>query len=341
MNKRIELPLVEPLYSTYHYQATATAIAVNNPTVKNLYFNEVMNLKCNRRFLRGFTTPNITVVYSSWVHSPLIEKHWMSAKFIDPYYNFIVKNMLDNGFYVAFEGIDDYYIEGKTWYNKRQFFHDGLICGYDQIDKSYCVYAYNSNWIYKKFWVPQKAFDLGRKAAYENGVFSCICGISAVDRVVQFSPQTVYDKLEEYLDSDFKKYPLDGEGDVYGIIVHAYISEYIMCLYSGEIPYEKMDRRIMRVIWEHKKVMLKRISMVEQTLKLENKFSEQYKSIVNESNKIRALYMAHHIKRRDSVLPVISRSLITIMDNERELLTEFIKEMKKELQKNAVGISEG
>lgn len=65
MNRRVELPLLEPLYSTYHYQGPCAAIAVNNPTIRNWYMNETTDLTCNRRFLNGLTTPEITVPYSS------------------------------------------------------------------------------------------------------------------------------------------------------------------------------------------------------------------------------------------------------------------------------------
>ena len=39
--KKIELPLVEPLYSTYHYQGPGTAVLVNNPSIRNWYLNQV------------------------------------------------------------------------------------------------------------------------------------------------------------------------------------------------------------------------------------------------------------------------------------------------------------
>ena len=57
--KKIELPLVEPLYSTYHYQGPGTATLVNNPSIRNWYLNQVMILTCTRKFLNGFTTPQI------------------------------------------------------------------------------------------------------------------------------------------------------------------------------------------------------------------------------------------------------------------------------------------
>lgn len=338
MNKHVELPLTEPIYSTYHYQGPCTAIAVKNPSVRNWYLNQVMNLNCSRKFLTGFTTPEITVLDSSWTENPYIDKHWISTQFTDGYINPIIRKMLDQGFYVAFVGIDDYYVKGKTWYKQRHFIHDGLICGYDQTDKTYCIYAYDSNWIYKKFWTPQKSFDAGRAAVLKKDSYCSICGLNTRDDTIEFSPKTAYDKLCEYLDSDLEKYRFDGEGLVYGMAVHEYIAEYVMRLYREDIPYERLDRRVFRLIWEHKKVMLERILQIERVLELGNDFSKKYKPIVDEADTMRMLYAAHHMKRRDSLLPIIAKKLLKLSNKERELLTALTQMMEKELKNEAVDI---
>ena len=41
-----------------------------------------------------------------------------------------------------------------------------------------------------------------------------------------------------------------------------------------------------------------------------------------------------------NVLPIISDKLLRLEKTEREILTELTEKMKKELEKNAVGISE-
>lgn len=158
----------------------------------------------------------------------------------------------------------------------------------------------------------------------EKELFKSLCSFT-----VEFSPETAYNKLNEYLDSDLEKYPFDGEGDVYGVVVLKYIAEYVMRLYRGDVPYERMDRRVFRLIWEHKKVMLERILLIEQVLGFGNEFSEKYKPIVEDANTMRMLYAAHHMKRRDSVLPVISNKLLKLMDQEIELLSSLTEILPK------------
>ena len=42
MDTRVELPLVQPFYSTYHYQAPGLAVAVDNPTKARKYVKDLM-----------------------------------------------------------------------------------------------------------------------------------------------------------------------------------------------------------------------------------------------------------------------------------------------------------
>ena len=340
MYKRVELPLIEPLYSTYHNQGTGTAVIGNNQFVRNWYFNQVMNLTCSRKFLNGFTTPEITIENSSLMSNPYLDKVWISTRFTKGYINPIIRELLDNGFYVQFGGVDDFYIKGKSWYKERHFSHDGLICGYDQNDKTYCMYAYDSNWIYRKFWTPQKNFNAGRIAMQKKGTFSHICGLKVKGDKIEFSPNTAIQKIKEYLDSSVDKYPFDGEGNVYGIVVHEYIAKYVTKLYNGDIPYERMDRRVFRLIWEHKKVMLERIEMIEQVLQLSDEISGNYKHLVSEADSIRMLYASHHMKRRDSVLPIIKKKLLYLMDKEKELLTLLVDKVEKELENETLEVSQ-
>ena len=339
MKKRIELPLVEPLYKTYHHQGPATAIIPDNPSIRNWYLNESVNLVCTRRFLQGYTSPEISIELSDWMSNPYFEQHHVSSQFTKGYILPIIREMIDHGLYVIFSGVDDYYVKGKSWYKERHFSHDGMICGYDQNNKSYCVYAYDDNWVYRKFWTPQKAFYAGIAHMQTEKVFSGFCGLKVKEDVVSFSPQTAYAKIKEYLDSDLIKYPFAEEGCVLGIAVHRYIAEYILKLHKGQIPYERMDRRVFRLLWEHKKAMLERIVLLEQELHLDNEISCSYKRLVLAADTMRMMYASHHMKRRDSILLTLNRLLLKLMEDERGLLTQLVWKAERELENEVVEVS--
>lgn len=115
-----------------------------------------------------------------------------------------------------------------------------------------------------------------------------------------------------------------------GIVVHDYIAKYVGKLYDGSIPYEKIDRRVFRMIWEHKKVMLERIALIEDALSLDHAISENYRSVVREADNCRMLYAAHHMKQRNAVLPIIQKKLLSLKAKEQELLTEVLEKSKEE-----------
>lgn len=329
VKKKIELPLVEPVYSTYHYQGPGSATIVNNPSIRNWYLNQVMNLTCNRKFLTGFTTPEISIADSSWNANPYFDKKWYNMQFLKGHTHYVIRNLLDAGYYVCFSGIDDYYVEGKSWYHERHFNHDGCICGYDQENKTYCIYSYDKNWIYHKFWTSQKSFDAGRNAMYKKGTHGNICGIKPKKDQVVFSAELALKKIAEYLDSNMEKYPETSEGNVAGIVVHDYIAKYVGKLYDGSIPYEKIDRRVFRLIWEHKKAMLERIELIEKELSLDKALSEAYKTVLKESDNCRMLYAAHHMKQRNSVLPIIQKKLLSLKELEQKILGELVEKANK------------
>lgn len=323
MKNNVELPLVEPIYSTYHYHGTGAAIINANPSIRNWYLNQVMNLRCSKKFLEGFTSPELNIDNASWHENPYLEKKWHSTQFAKGHINYIIRELLNCGYYVYFKGVDDYYVKGKTWYKQRHFDHDGLICGYDQELKTYSVFAYDENWIYRKFPILQAHFNEGRKALERQNVYGSICGLKPLEKTVNFDSSSALDNIKIYLTHPTKT-QFDSDENIHGIIVQEYICLYIGKLISQEIPYERMDRRIFRLIWEHKKVMLERIQKIENELGMDNELSLLYMEIVELANRMRMQYASHHMRKRDSVLPTILLKLKEMIDKEYEFLYKLI-----------------
>ena len=328
MAESVQLKLLEPMYGTYHDQLASTAIIADNPSIRNFSLNNTVELTCTRRFLSGFTTPEANVSNSMWPQNPYFEREWVATWYADGYANHIFKNMLRQGLYIYFWDVDDYYIEGKTWCGERHFDHNGLITGFDNADRTFTVFAYDSNWVLRTFRTPQSGFTRGRKAALSRGKRGGVCGLRPKTDTVGLLPQQILTELEKYLSSTLKTQPFDGEGMVRGAAVHLYLAEYVRRLYDGRIPYERMDRRVFRLLWEHKKAMLERVAAVEDALGLNHETSADYARVVAVADTLRLLYASHHMKRRDSVLPVIATKLELLDSLERELLGGFTEKMK-------------
>ena len=327
--RSVELPLTEPLYSTYHNQGVATAILPANPSIRNWYLNRIMLLTCTRRFLHGFTSPQASIKDSDFSLNPNLDKRWYSMEFLGGYVHPVIRHLLDAGYYVYFSSVDDYYVEGKSWYHEKHFSHDGCICGYDRTDRTYTIYAYDRDWVYRKFRTTQKSFEAGRRAIYRQGKYGFLCGIRPKEEQVPFSPRVALAGIAEYLDSAPEQYPDEQEGPVYGIVVHEFLARYLEKLYDGSIPYACMDRRVLRVVWEHKKGMLERIGLIEEALSLDDSISRAYRTVVQKADYCRMLYASHRMRRRDSLLPRIRDQLLALRSREEELLCDLLRKTER------------
>lgn len=333
MKKVVELSIVAPLYSTYHSQGNAGAILTDNLSIRNWYLNQVMMLCCNRRFLYGAMTPDVTVDESTDWENPYLKRVVFPMKYLGKSIHPVIRALLNDGYYVGFNQIDDYYIKGKSWYRQKHYYHDGLLFGYDQNDGTYLVYAYDDHWRYRTFPISQKNFEEGRQASFRDGQYGVLYGMKPMETQVELNPRMICDNLREYLDSSLDKYPLYTNGLVYGTVVHDYVAMYLNKLADGSIPYLRMDQRIFRMIWEHKKVMLERIRAVEKKMYFTGEISAAYEAVVQEADSLRMLYASHHMRPKNSVLPLIRDRLITLKQTESDLLKEFILKTEGALEK--------
>ena len=324
MGKAVELKIIEPMYSTYHHQGAGTAIIADNLNIRNWYLNQAIQLNCDRGFLYGKFSPDIEVTGSSIWENPYIEKKRFWVKYLGSAVNTVIRNLIDSGYYVYYLGVDDYYVEGKTWYHERHLNHDGLICGYDQNKKTYKIFAYDKSWIYRVFETPQKGFNEGQKAEAAKGNYGILWAVKSISRDIVLEPSVICSKIKEYLNSSLDMYPPYINDRVYGVAVYDYLAMYLNKLIDGSIPYEMLDRRVFRLIWEHKKVMYERICAVEHLLKLGHTLSVQYEDIVKISDNIRMMYASYHTKKRDGILSVIRDKLISMKKEEVALLNDFI-----------------
>lgn len=324
MKHNIELPIETPVYSTYNYQLASSAIFKENPTIRNWYLNEVMDLYCERDFLTGYTSPQIGILKTSWEQNPYLYSFKYPLKYIVDYSKTLIRTLLDNGFYVYFYNIDDYYIQGKTMFNERHFLHDGLICGYDMKKKTYSIFAYDKNWLPRKFESSQKCFDYSVRESIKNDTDCYICALKPKMDEVQFDCNKVLENITRYLDSSLRKYPKNELGRVMGTVTHDYILMYIDKLIAGDIPKERIDKRVFRVIWEHKNIMLERLQNVENILGIDSKSSKAYSKIVSSANDMRMMYAMYTINHKEDILPKIKNKLLYLKKREREILKDFI-----------------
>ena len=336
MAKKVQLHTQFSTFSTYHTQGAVGILIMQNPTIYNWLLNNTVSIECTKRFLKGYSSPEVTVPNSTLYDVPCIENWWMPCKFFEGHVHGIIRNILDRGYYVTFSHIDDYYIPGKTWYKEKHFPHDGLICGYDQEKKTYSIFAYDKNWVYRVFDIPQSSFIKGMRSGISMGLDTNIRGIKANRDIIELEPKTIYKNIKNYLDSNLENNPVGTDEKVKGSAVHDYLYMYLDMLSKGEIKTEYADRRILRFIWEHKKCMLDRIQAVENYYHTNHDLSERYRNVVSSADRARMIYAMYITNRKKELLESVKKLLKTFHDEETLVLNELLNEMERRLKNEAM-----
>lgn len=329
---KVMLPYVEPMYSTYHWLASAGIPAKQNCTSDNWYYNNTIEWCCTNKFLNGFTSPEINVESGNIWHLSFLENIRVNTRFTYRCVLDVIKTMLDEGYYIDFCGADDYYIKGKSWYKQRHFDHDGLIIGYDDEKKTLTLAAYDQRWLFNVFETPQVGFVKAMQVLCNKGSYGSLHALRAKKDVLELDLKNILNKLKNYLSSCIDKYPLSTSETVWGMVVYEYICLYVDKLMDGSIPHERIDRRVFRLIWEHKKCMLGRIKAVENLCGWDNKLSSDYEEIVKMADKMRFIYSKFVIKYSSKHLEKMQLLLMDIKRSELDLLTKFLLKLEEVLK---------
>ncbi len=138
----------------------------------------------------------------------------------------------------------------------------------------------------------------------------------------------IYEDINKYLSASIDAFSFDNTGPVSGIIVYDFICMYLDKLADGSIPHERRDRRVFRLIWEHKKCMLGRIKAIEDKCNWDNWISSTYSEIVSMSDKLRFIYSKFTIKFSYRDLENIQMSLMRMKKLEDELLNCLLQRLR-------------
>ncbi len=330
MAKSVSLPFEVPTFATTQGSVAASLAMTGHPTAAIQILNQTSSIACTRRFVRGFTAPQ-TVIPNNAIHNyRFMERYGVNFRHVYPYCMNIIKNMLDEGFYIYYTAVDDFYLPEKSWYGTRHLHHDGIICGYDDNIGTLSIAAYDINWIFRVISVPQKSFLQALRSSLDEKLYGNLLAYKVKNNtVIELNEKEMLKFLKEYMDSSFEKYPAEQEGEVRGIVVHDYLAMYIDKLGDGSIPYEKMDWRALRPVWEHKKCMLERIQAVENKNGWGNALSERYAPVVEKANRIRMMYAMYHKNHNDKLLDKIHDGLLSLAESDKELVGEFIDRLEE------------
>lgn len=322
-------PFHVPTFATNQYDASMSMVMEDHPTAYNQILNQCTSIRCTRAFLRGKRTPDLALSNVGFICFDCLDYYYVNFKYVYPYCKEIIKNILDDGFYIFYYYADDYYIPGKSGYGTRHIHHDGIILGYDENDDTYSIAGYNINWVFSLMRVPREDFMRAVKSSLDNKKYGNITYYKVRENVnVELDPEMILKNLKKYIDADIDKFSLESDDQVDGIAVHDFMAMYIDRIRKGQLSPYQMDSRSMRPIWEHKKCMLDRIIALENKNEWGSELSSEYKSIVDTADKLRLMYAVYDRTQRPSLLDSIYNGLFEIKAKEKDILTRLILKME-------------
>lgn len=328
MEKSVQHPFFVPKFACSQGHAAPLLVLQQHPTAYNQVLNQCTTLGCYRDFLHGYTSPRVWIPRAYIDSFSCIEKYIVNHKFTHAYSGTIIKEMLEEGFYIYYNGVDDFYLPGKSFFGTRHHHHDGIICGYDDNDKTFSIAAYDMNWVFNLIRVPQESFFIGIQSALESNIFGWLTAYKCKDIEVKLDEKLILHHLIEYLNWDINAFPIDGEGRVHGTALHDYLAMYIGKLIDGSIPADKMDWRSLRPFWEHKRCMQERIEAVEKVREWDSTLSTEYAALVERTNRIRMMYAMFHKNGKFALLESIRREILVLQEDEKIILQKVIEKME-------------
>ena len=93
--KKIELPLADPIFSTFNSQSAGTIAITDNPSIRNWYLNNSIILSCNSKFLSGFSSPEVKLCQSGYRNNHHLERQYYGLQFSKKYLHDMIREMLE------------------------------------------------------------------------------------------------------------------------------------------------------------------------------------------------------------------------------------------------------
>ena len=323
----IQLPYQTPIYSSLHYLACPGVAAKQNPTCDIWYDNCTVALN---GYYKHDSYPNNKPCFDLYLkegsinHISILDRTSINTLFVKHCSINLIRNILQEGYYVYFNNVDDFYVEGKQGYQSYHFPHDGMISGIDDENKTLTLIAYDINGKFRPFITSQQSFEKGLleglKAKNET---DDLWAMRANHTQYTLNVPAIIHAIQEYLNPLISTISQDiFKCTWYGIET-----------YEGLIScFEKVRRKevvlrhpIMMLFWEHKKCMLHRLVQIETARNLDHQYSSEYQTIVSCLEGLRYLYLKYTMTLQDHILKSMQTKLRLLKSQEIEILSSFVQ----------------
>jgi hypothetical protein len=240
--------------------------------------------------------------------------------------------------YYVIIGLDDFYIHSHPSYNKKHFLHEYLFSGYDLNNSTFIFSGNLENYKYTSskmnFSTLEQAFNGNNRGVLDEPAIIRIrlIKIDKKDNDFVFQLPIVINLLEDYLlskdTSERYKYLETSnlfKGKYYGLQTYGCLIEYLQSLRKDDY----LDIRPFYIIWEHKKLMLKRIQFLysQKYLHGTNEIYDQYCNVVKSSNILLNLALKYNISKKFEIILKLVTLIKSLITSEVDILNTLLEKI--------------
>ncbi|MDE7274053.1 MAG: BtrH N-terminal domain-containing protein [Lachnospiraceae bacterium] len=245
------LKVDEPLIRANQGSSYIQAIIMAHENISDMVLINYTNLYCS--FEDNYENIDLEFTNSSWEYYRsigLADMNLFHRKFLSPEkFGDFLKERIDQNNYLLLYSVDEFYLPYTQYYMSRHYEHDAYIYGYEDTDFFAMGYL---NDMLQTIRVKQVDIINAFFSSYlEDNTSFCTFKINE-NVYVKSDIDMILDSLEKYMCEsrvDEIKQLATGTG-VYDVI-DKYLEHFIDC----HLSREKIDLKIFRTIWEHKKML--------------------------------------------------------------------------------------
>lgn len=333
------LPITIPPIIGYTIHAYPLSIILNYNKCLPWFYSNYIQLLCNTEFKGNFFdffTLCCILEGNPWIDSIYPGIPWINRNSIEGYvidqcnldiHDLIINSINQSNYIVTF--LDEFFTPNRTDYQRKHFFHENLIYGYNLKEKTYDILGFNDLRNFDKSKISFQALEQSVKSGIVNLSYNPIKLLKVrSDFKYELDLELIRDLLLDYLNSNnssrkLKMIKNPTENCVYGIKVYNEIVNYFQLFKNNSVQF---DFRHLHILWEHKKCMLLRVKFISEnyvSVGLDEVYSK-YLVLERKCLLIRNLFLKYFIAKKPATIEKIILELNYISNMEQEIIPDLI-----------------
>lgn len=320
------LPMSLPISETYQLTAFILGIVSQKEEVKKCIYNSCINLYVSQNDW-GETTIDLS--------SALCEDYRvMGVGEMDLYYlrniskakcASFLKERIEQGNYLLFFNIDEYYLSYSHYYKKRHFIHDTYLYGYDELN--FYVMAYSKEHL-RMLKVPQQEITEGLYSSLKRKGDTHFCTFRIYHNArIEIDAEAILKQVDMYLEGG-----TDTNGNRYGIQVYSVLQDIIDEAQRDSGIEGKIDIRVFRMFWEHKKILVARNNYLKNGIIELGDLADIAKELEQNGSMIMMMLLKYNITNNKELLKTIEMQLCFMRELEVKYWENFREVIRRVLR---------